>query len=216
MRARTSGYKHAAAGAGESWATTLVPALVGRRTDLVFTAIGEQTLKGFDEAVEVVRIEQKDGKERISLSMKAMAEDPFDAVTAKLPEGTVVVGKVTRTQPFGAFVELAPGVEGLVHISELADHHVENPREVVNQGDELEVRIIEIDADRRGVLLLCIAALAGGALAGVLSAFCTAASSGDPAPWATRQPISVSRAPPRKKPAPLRAFLEPVRIATQR
>jgi small subunit ribosomal protein S1 len=60
---------------------------------------------------------------------------------------------VTKVVTFGAFVEIHAGVEGLVHISELAEHHVENPREVVNQGDELEVRIIEIDADRRRLSL---------------------------------------------------------------
>ena len=60
---------------------------------------------------------------------------------------------MTKVVTFGAFVEIHPGVEGLVHISELAAHHVENPREVVNQGDVLAVRIIEIDADRRRLSL---------------------------------------------------------------
>jgi small subunit ribosomal protein S1 len=67
--------------------------------------------------------------------------------------GDVVEGRVTKVVTFGAFVEIHPGVEGLVHISELAAHHVENPREVVNQGDVLAVRIIEIDADRRRLSL---------------------------------------------------------------
>ena len=70
-----------------------------------------------------------------------------------LHEGDVVQGKVTKVVTFGAFVEIMPGVEGLVHISELAQHHVENPREVVSQGDVVNVKIIEVDADRRRLSL---------------------------------------------------------------
>jgi small subunit ribosomal protein S1 len=68
-------------------------------------------------------------------------------------EGDVVEGKVTKVVTFGAFVEILPGVEGLVHISELAQHHVENPREVVSQGDTVKVRILEVDAERRRLSL---------------------------------------------------------------
>jgi small subunit ribosomal protein S1 len=68
-------------------------------------------------------------------------------------EGDVVQGRVTKVVTFGAFVEILPGVEGLVHISELAQHHVENPREVVSQGDAVNVKIIEVDADRRRLSL---------------------------------------------------------------
>jgi small subunit ribosomal protein S1 len=68
-------------------------------------------------------------------------------------EGDVVSGKVTKVVTFGAFVEILPGVEGLVHISELAQHHVENPREVVSQGDTVNVRILEVDAERRRLSL---------------------------------------------------------------
>src|SRR6266403_452381 len=68
-------------------------------------------------------------------------------------EGDVVPGKVTKVVTFGAFVEILPGVEGLVHISELAQHHVENPREVVSQGDTVNVRILEVDAERRRLSL---------------------------------------------------------------
>ena len=65
----------------------------------------------------------------------------------------MVQGKVTKVVTFGAFVEILPGVEGLVHISELAQHHVENPREVVSQGDTVNVRILEVDAERRRLSL---------------------------------------------------------------
>jgi small subunit ribosomal protein S1 len=68
-------------------------------------------------------------------------------------EGDVVQGRVTKVVTFGAFVEILPGVEGLVHISELAQHHVENPREVVSQGDLVNVKIIEVDAERRRLSL---------------------------------------------------------------
>jgi small subunit ribosomal protein S1 len=68
-------------------------------------------------------------------------------------EGDVVRGKVTKVVTFGAFVEILPGVEGLVHISELAAHHVENPREVVAQGQDVNVRVLEIDAERRRLSL---------------------------------------------------------------
>ena len=68
-------------------------------------------------------------------------------------EGDVVKGTVTKVVTFGAFVEILPGVEGLVHISELAQHHVENPREIVSQGDLVNVRILEVDAERRRLSL---------------------------------------------------------------
>jgi small subunit ribosomal protein S1 len=68
-------------------------------------------------------------------------------------EGDDDEGKVTKVVTFGAFVEIMPGVEGLVHISELAQHHVENPREVVSQGDQVEAKIIEVDAERRRLSL---------------------------------------------------------------
>jgi small subunit ribosomal protein S1 len=65
----------------------------------------------------------------------------------------VVVGRITKVVTFGAFAEILSGVEGLIHISELADHHVENPRDVVNQGDEVNVKVIEIDPERRRLSL---------------------------------------------------------------
>jgi small subunit ribosomal protein S1 len=68
-------------------------------------------------------------------------------------EDDVVEGRVAKVVTFGAFVEILPGVEGLVHISELAPHHVENPREVVSQGDAVNVRILEIDGERRRLSL---------------------------------------------------------------
>ena len=102
---------------------------------------------GTEVTVEVLDVDMD--RERVSLSLKATQEDPWQHFARTHQIGQVAPGRVTKLVPFGAFVRVEEGIEGLVHISELADHHVENPREVVNQGDELEVRIIEIDADRR-------------------------------------------------------------------
>src|SRR5262249_4497161 len=88
-------------------------------------------------------------RQRISLGLKQTQTDPWQQVLESYQEGDVVQGKVTKVVTFGAFVEILPGVEGLVHISELAQHHVENPREVVSQGDTVNVRILEVDAERR-------------------------------------------------------------------
>jgi small subunit ribosomal protein S1 len=92
-------------------------------------------------------------RQRISLGLKQTQTDPWQQVVEAYSEGDVVEGRVTKVVTFGAFVEILPGVEGLVHISELAQHHVENPREVVSQGDSVNVKIIEIDADRRRLSL---------------------------------------------------------------
>ena len=90
---------------------------------------------------------------RISLGLKQTQSDPWQQVLESYHEGDVVEGVVTKVVTFGAFVEILPGVEGLVHISELAQHHVENPREVVSQGQPVNVKIIEIDGERRRLSL---------------------------------------------------------------
>ena len=105
------------------------------------------------EKVDVKVLEIDRDRQRISLGLKQTQADPWQSVIETYQINDIVPGKVTKVVTFGAFVEIHAGVEGLVHISELADHHVENPREVVNQGDDLEVRIIEIDADRRRLSL---------------------------------------------------------------
>ena len=88
-------------------------------------------------------------RQRISLGLKQTQADPWARVLESYQQDDVVHGRVTKVVTFGAFVEILQGVEGLVHISELAAHHVENPREVVAQGDHVIVKIIDIDADRR-------------------------------------------------------------------
>jgi small subunit ribosomal protein S1 len=92
-------------------------------------------------------------RQRISLGLKQTQTDPWQQVLESYQEGDVVQGTVTKVVTFGAFVEILPGVEGLVHISELAQHHVENPREIVSQGDQVNVRILEVDAERRRLSL---------------------------------------------------------------
>jgi small subunit ribosomal protein S1 len=105
------------------------------------------------EKVDVKVLDIDRDRQRISLGLKQTQADPWQSVIETYQINDIVPGQVTKVVTFGAFVEIHAGVEGLVHISELADHHVENPREVVNQGDELEVRIIEIDAERRRLSL---------------------------------------------------------------
>ncbi|HLL85712.1 MAG TPA: 30S ribosomal protein S1 [Thermoleophilaceae bacterium] len=92
-------------------------------------------------------------RQRISLGLRQTQEDPWQRVVDTYSIGDELEGKVTKVVTFGAFVEILDGVEGLVHISELAQHHVENPREVVAQGDQVRVRILEIEPDRRRLSL---------------------------------------------------------------
>ncbi len=92
-------------------------------------------------------------RQRISLGLKQTQEDPWQRVIDSYGSGDVLEGKVTKVVAFGAFVEIVPGVEGLVHISELAEHHVESPSDVVSPGDEVRVRILEIDEERRRISL---------------------------------------------------------------
>jgi len=101
--------------------------------------------------VKVLDIDRE--RQRISLGLKQTQEDPWQRVLDTYNLGDEIEGKVTKVVSFGAFVEILDGVEGLVHISELAPHHVENPREVVNQGDVIRVKILEIDSERRRLSL---------------------------------------------------------------
>jgi small subunit ribosomal protein S1 len=105
---------------------------------------------------DTVRIKVLDidrDRQRISLGLKQTQEDPWQRVVSTHRPGDVLEGAVTKVVAFGAFVEILPGVEGLVHISELADHHVENPSEVVEPGTSLNVKILEIDEERRRLSL---------------------------------------------------------------
>src|SRR5207245_4406338 len=105
------------------------------------------------QTVEVKVLDIDRERQRISLGLNQTQSDPWQQVLEQYKEGDVVDGKVTKVVTFGAFVEILPGVEGLVHISELAQHHVENPREVVSQGQDVQVLILEVDAERRRLSL---------------------------------------------------------------
>ena len=106
---------------------------------------------GDDVRIKVLDIDRD--RQRISLGLKQTQEDPWQRVISTHRSGDVLEGTVTKVVAFGAFVEILPGVEGLVHISELADHHVENPSEVVEPGSKLNVKILEIDEERRRLSL---------------------------------------------------------------
>ena len=106
---------------------------------------------GQEVNVKVLDIDRD--RQRISLGLKQTQSDPWQQVIDSYDIEDVVEGRVTKVVTFGAFVEILPGVEGLAHISELAQHHVENPREVVNPGDTVRAKVIEMDADRRRLSL---------------------------------------------------------------
>ncbi|MCG2819138.1 MAG: 30S ribosomal protein S1 [Actinomycetia bacterium] len=111
-----------------------------------------EVLAAGDEVdVEILDVDLE--RERVSLSLKKAQEDPWQKLSKEKPAGSTVQGKVTKLVPFGAFVEIAPGVEGLVHISELAWEHIEFPEEVLSVGDEIEAKIIDIDLSRRRISL---------------------------------------------------------------
>ena len=106
---------------------------------------------GDEVTVEVLDVDLD--RERVSLSLKATQEDPWRVFARTHAVGQIVPGKVTKLVPFGAFVRVEEGIEGLVHISELAQRHVEVPDQVVNVGEEAMVKVIDIDLERRRISL---------------------------------------------------------------
>ncbi|MFC0580931.1 30S ribosomal protein S1 [Micrococcoides hystricis] len=106
---------------------------------------------GQEVTVEVLEVDMD--RERVSLSLKATQEDPWQAFARTHALGQVVPGKVTKLVPFGAFVRVEDGIEGLVHISELAERHVDLAEQVVNVNEELFVKVIDIDLERRRISL---------------------------------------------------------------
>jgi small subunit ribosomal protein S1 len=106
---------------------------------------------GDEVTVEVLEVDFE--RERVSLSLKATQEDPWQAFARTNSINQVVNGEVTKLVPFGAFIKVYEGIEGLVHISELAERHVEIPEQVVQVGDKLFVKIIDIDLERRRISL---------------------------------------------------------------
>ena len=92
-------------------------------------------------------------RERVSLSLKATQEDPWKEFERKYSAGEIIDGQVTKLVPFGAFVRVAAGIEGLVHISEISDQHIETPESVLAVGQEVRVKVIEVDVPRRRISL---------------------------------------------------------------
>lgn len=105
------------------------------------------------QEIEVQVLDVDLNRERISLGLKQTTEDPWRVLVKKYPVGAIVEGVVTKLVSFGAFVDLGDGVEGLVHISEMARQHVDQPSQVCNVGDKVQVKVMEIDLDRRRISL---------------------------------------------------------------
>ena len=111
-----------------------------------------EVVKVGDE-VEVEVLDVDLSRERISLGLKQTTEDPWRQLVKNFPVGAIVEGKVTKLVPFGVFVELGDSVEGLVHISEMANRHVETPEQVTAVGETVDVKVMDIDTDRRRISL---------------------------------------------------------------
>jgi small subunit ribosomal protein S1 len=112
---------------------------------------GEVVTVGQEVDVEVLDVDLE--RERVSLSLKATQEDPWKEFERKYQAGEIIEGQVTKLVPFGAFVRVAPGIEGLVHISELSDQHVDTPESVLAVGQQVRVKVIEVDVARRRISL---------------------------------------------------------------
>jgi small subunit ribosomal protein S1 len=106
---------------------------------------------GQEVDVEVLDVDLE--RERVSLSLKATQEDPWKEFERTSQAGAIISGQVTKLVPFGAFVRVGPGIEGLVHISELSHEHVDTPESVLSVGDEVQVKVIDVDVNRRRVSL---------------------------------------------------------------
>ncbi|MGH9138586.1 MAG: 30S ribosomal protein S1 [Acidimicrobiales bacterium] len=118
---------------------------------------------GDDVTVQVLDVDLD--RERISLSLKATQQDPWQEFASTHRVGELVYGRVTKLVPFGAFVQVGDGIEGLVHISEMSAHHVDLPEQVVTPGEELWVKIIDLDLQRRRISLSIKQAAEGGEVA---------------------------------------------------
>jgi len=112
---------------------------------------GEVVAVGQEVEVEVLDVDLE--RERVSLSLKATQEDPWKEFERTSTAGSVISGQVTKLVPFGAFIRVAAGIEGLVHISEISHEHVDSPESVLSVGDEVQVKVIDVDVSRRRVSL---------------------------------------------------------------
>jgi small subunit ribosomal protein S1 len=121
---------------------------------------GSVVAVGDEITVQVLEVDLD--RERISLSLKATQQDPWQEFASSHRVGELVYGRVTKLVPFGSFVQVGDGIEGLVHISEMSAHHVDLPEQVVTPGEELWVKIIDLDLQRRRISLSIKQAAEGG------------------------------------------------------
>ncbi|MSY79561.1 MAG: 30S ribosomal protein S1, partial [Actinobacteria bacterium] len=124
---------------------------------------GSVVAVGDEVDVEVLEVDLD--RERISLSLKATQQDPWQEFATNHQVGELVYGRVTKLVPFGAFIQVGDGIEGLVHISEMSAHHVDLPEQVVTPAEELWVKIIDLDLERRRISLSIKQAAEGGVVA---------------------------------------------------
>jgi small subunit ribosomal protein S1 len=150
----------------------------------------EMLQKGDTVKCRVLSVDQQ--RKRIALGLKQLAQDPWvEEIPAKYHPGKVVTGSVTKLTNFGVFVQLEPSLEGLLHISELSDHKIENPEQIVKVGDEIEVRILRVDtSDRKIGLSRKLSAPPEGSEGGEGEA---ASPDGSPAPAAPREELKGGR-----------------------
>ena len=112
---------------------------------------GEKFKKGDVVEAAVLNIDVEN--ERFSLGIKQLQQDPWETLSERTPVGSRIKGKVTKVTDFGAFVEIEQGIEGLVHVSEMKEERVESPRDVVTEGQEVDVKIIDINSQDRKIAL---------------------------------------------------------------
>jgi len=105
------------------------------------------------QEVEVIVTEINKENNKISLSMKKNEDNPWEKVVEKYPVDSVIKGKIVRMAPFGAFVELEEGVDGLIHISQIANKHVVKPEDELKIGEIVEVKVLDIDIDKKKISL---------------------------------------------------------------
>ena len=118
---------------------------------------------GDEVDIEVLEVDLD--RERISLSLKATQQDPWQVFADTHRVGELVYGRVTKLVPFGSFIQVGDHIEGLVHISEMSNHHVDLPEQVVTPGEELWVKIIDVDLEKRRISLSVKQAAEGGIVA---------------------------------------------------
>lgn len=115
--------------------------------------VSPKSVVAVGEEIEVKILDLNEEEGRVSLSLKATTPGPWDGVEQKLAKGDVVEGTVKRLTDFGAFVEVLPGIDGLVHVSQISHKRIENPKEALKVGQEVQVKVLEVNADAERVSL---------------------------------------------------------------